>query len=319
AQEVLDAGADRARPLDGVESKALVYLAAFDLARFDLGFALGTEHPRLEWSPRPPAASRDRRLPGPDGFDNAEPLVRTGLISPRHTSRVVATFTAGFKRRHGAFRYGELAQRNGGSHYGFIESGVVFSRLQPGLATLLVLDDGSVRMQTWRAEDEALLSRVMHARQNGVPIVVPGPADGLPLPGEEVAKWGPGNWSGSAEGKLRSLRGGACLQKNGQRRYLIYGYFSSATPSAMARVFQAYGCSYAMKLDMNALEHTYMAVYHRSADRLEVEHLVDGMSVLDKQADGRVLPRFLGLPDNRDFFYLLAREAPQNGLRTADR
>ena len=48
-------------------------------------------------------------------------------------------FTGGFKREHGAFRYGDLAQKNHGSHYGFVENGVVFSKLQPGLATIIVL------------------------------------------------------------------------------------------------------------------------------------------------------------------------------------
>jgi len=43
-----------------------VYLIAFDLDRFDLGFAVGTEHPRVDWSDRVPDAVKDPRLPGPD-------------------------------------------------------------------------------------------------------------------------------------------------------------------------------------------------------------------------------------------------------------
>ena len=39
----------------------------------------------------------------------------------------------------------------------------------------------------------------------------------------------------------------------------------------MARVFQAYGCRYAMLLDMNALEHTYLATYHMAGDNLVVD------------------------------------------------
>ena len=75
----------------------------------------------------------------------------------------------------------------------------------------------------------------------------------------------------------------------------------------MARVFQAYQCRYAMHLDMNALEHTYLAVYRREGDKLVVQHLIREMSVLDKQAGERYVPRFLGYPDNRDFFYLMRR------------
>ena len=77
----------------------------------------------------------------------------------------------------------------------------------------------------------------------------------------------------------------------------------------MARVFQAYGCRYAMQLDMNALEHTYLAVYQREGSRLLVQHLIQGMSVLDKSEGGNYVPRFLGYADNRDFFYVMKRES----------
>ena len=82
-------------------------------------------------------------------------------------------------------------------------------------------------------------------------------------PGPLVARWGTGNWSGSENEKLRTMRAGAGLQELDGGRFLIYAFFWSATPSAMARVFQAYQCSYAMLLDMNALVHTYLAVYGR--------------------------------------------------------
>jgi hypothetical protein len=294
--------------LDGVEASALDYLVAFDLAAFDLGFALGTEHPRVGWSPRPPEAVRNPGLPGPDGIDKVAPLVTNGMVSPALVADTVATFTGGFKREHGAFKYGELAGRNHGSHYGFIEQGVVFSKLQPGLATLYVLDDGAVQMATWSEADDALLSRIRYARQNGVPLIEPDPATGVPAPGALVARWGPGNWSGSASGELRALRAGTCLQETGGRQFLIYGWFSSATPSAMARVFQAYGCRYGMLLDMNALEHTYLALYAHKDGEVVVQHLIQGMEEVDKSTDGAIVPRFIGFPDNRDFFYLVWRE-----------
>jgi hypothetical protein len=76
----------------------------------------------------------------------------------------------------------------------------------------------------------------------------------------------------------------------------------------MARVFQAYGCRYAMLLDMNALEHTYLALYTREDDEIVVQHLIRGMEEVDKSAGERMVPRFIGFPDNRDFFYLMRRE-----------
>ena len=78
----------------------------------------------------------------------------------------------------------------------------------------------------------------------------------------------------------------------------------------MARVFQAYRCSYAMLLDMNALEHTYLAVYRREGPKLYVQHLVKGMEEVDKTEKGQYIPRFLGYADNRDFFPLVRKGTP---------
>jgi len=293
--------------LDSVETSALCYLIAFDLDEFELGYELGTEHPSVEWSDHTLAQVRNSNLPGPDGIGSIGPLIATGLVSPQDARKTVATFTGGFKRLHGAFRYGELALRNHGSHYGFLENGVVFSKLQPGLATLFVLNDGSVEMKTWAEADNKRLPRIKHARQNGVPIVEIDPATKKSAPSDLVRSWGQGNWSGSADEKLRTMRAGAAMQTNQGRHFLIYAVFSSATPSAMARIFQAYRCDYAMLLDMNALEHTYLALYRRSGSQIFVDHLLKGMSEVDKSAVCEVVPRFLGYPDNRDFFYLMRR------------
>ena len=294
--------------LDSVEASALCYLIAFDLDRFDLGYELGTGHPRVDWSAHMPGQMRIAALPGPDGVGNIAPLIPTGLISPDDGPRTVSTFTGGFKRAHGAFKYGEFSLKNHATHYGFVENGAVLSKLQPGLATVFVLDDGSIGMKTWTDEDNQLLSRIKHARQNGVPLVEFDPATRSTAPGRLVTRWGPGNWSGTADMKLRSMRSGVALQTSGGKRFFIYAVFTAATPSAMARVFQAYRCDYAMLLDMNALEHTYLALYRRSGSKMAVDHLVKGMSQFEKSTSGRVVPRFLGYSDNRDFFYFMRKQ-----------
>jgi hypothetical protein len=107
--------------------------------------------------------------------------------------------------------------------------------------------------------------------------------------------------------QLRTIRSGAALQWNGKKRFLIYAVFSDATPSAMARVFQAYQCRYGMLLDMNALEHTYLALYRRAGPQLFVDHFISGMSQVEKLDSGKPIPRFLGYPDNRDFFFVTRR------------
>ena len=297
-------------PLNPTESKALVYLVAFDLSSFELRFALGTEHPRLGWSPRPPPESRDPLLAGPDGIDSPAPLVMTGMVAPSEQARTVATFVGGFKRDHGAFRFGPLAQRNHGSHYGFVEQGVVLSKLQPGLATVWTTTAGGLYMGTWQLADNARLATIRDARQNGVALVEYDARRGASLPGALVNLWGEGNWSGSANEDLRTVRAGLCLQETATQRFLIYAYFSAATPSAMARVFQAYRCRYAMHLDMNALEHTYLALYVAQQGQRAVEHLIDGMDVLDRHTRNQLAPRFVGFPDDRDFFYVTRRPKP---------
>jgi len=291
---------------DAVEADSLDLFVAFDLSRFDVGFALGTEHPRLGWSDHAAPAMLTSGLPGPDGIASAEPLVRAGMLSPADLPRAVATFTGGFKREHGAFRHGPLAMVNHSSHYGFIEQGVVFSKLSPGLSTLTVSQEGDVDIRTWRAGDVSGTPALRFARQNGVPLVETDAAGAASL-GAYVDQWGPGNWSGSADEHLRTLRAGACILQRGSDRYLVYGYFSTATPGTMARVFLALGCRDAMHLDMNALEHTYLALYEHAGDRIAVQHLVQGMAVLDQEVDRRLAPRFLAFPDDRDFFYLLEK------------
>jgi hypothetical protein len=305
ADSVVLAQKNLVKPLDDVESGALCYLVAFDLAQFDLRFAMGTEHPQVNWSDRIMPQMRDAKLPGPDGIGTVAPLVNTGLINPMFSERVAGTFTSGFKRYHGAFRRGALAEKNHGSHYGFVENGVVMSRLQPGLATALVYDDGTVDLKTWSDADSENLKHIWFARQNGVPIVEWDAATNGTKPGALVASW-LGNWSGSVDGNYRTLRGSLALQESDGHRFLIYGYFSAATPSAMARVLQAYQCKYAMLTDMNALEHTYLALYPpHKGDTFQVQNLIKGMTVLDKVNQGQVVPRFVGYADNRDFFYLL--------------
>ncbi len=307
APRILARNAGRARELDPAERTSLVYTAAFDLSSFELGYELGTDHPRVGWSDRVPEAVHPQGVPGPDGFATLAPLTGTGLLNPDYVSREVAVFAGGFKRSHGAFSRGELSQRNAGSHYGFVEYGTVLSRLQPGLATLVVWVDGMVELRTWTEADDARLASVKHARQNGVPLLEPDPETGLARPGELVRDWGKGNWSGSVEGEQRTIRGGVCIQESAAGRFLLYSYFSTATPSSMAQVYDAYGCSYAMHLDMNALEHTYLAVHTQGGDGLTVNHLVRGMEVLDRESKGGTYARFVGYGDNRDFFYLLRK------------
>ena len=65
-----------------------------------------------------------------------------------------------------------------------------------------------------------------------------------------------------------------------------------------------------MPLDMNALEHTYLAVYKKQGSNIAVQHLIRTMADVDMTGKGKRVARFLGYPDDRDFFYLTRRETP---------
>ncbi len=65
-----------------------------------------------------------------------------------------------------------------------------------------------------------------------------------------------------------------------------------------------------MLLDMNALVHTYVAVFKKRGTKLYIQHLIQKMSEADVTAKGQYIPRFLGFADDRDFFYLTRKEAP---------
>jgi len=67
APAILTSARARVNALDQVESAALDFLVAFDLHSFDVGFELGTDHPRLGWSDRTVRRRRcaTRRCPDP--------------------------------------------------------------------------------------------------------------------------------------------------------------------------------------------------------------------------------------------------------------
>jgi hypothetical protein len=308
ASDIMNSHKKRVKKLDHVERDAAAYLMAYDLDSYEVGYALGTKHPSLEWSRRARPEIRDSNIPGPDGIGTSAPLIATGSVNPAEIPRVVSTMTSGFKRTHAAFKWGELSKANRGSHYGFIQNGTAYSRLNPKLATVIIDADNRLSMKTWTKKDDEQLSSIKHARQNGVPIIEFDQETNQGIPAPFVGSWHLGNWSGSVDSKQRALRAGACIQQNGKKRFLIYGYFSSATPNAMARVFQSFQCQYALHLDMNALEHTYLALYRNSPKGLDVEHLIKGMDVLDKKSKKGIIPRFTGMPDNRDFFYILKKQ-----------
>ena len=202
---------------------------------------------------------------------------------------MAATFTGGFKRAHGAFRVVPLATSGHGSHYGFVENGVVLSKLQPGLATLFVLDDGRVDLDDVDRARTTPCSRGFAMRARTASRSSSAIRDSSSaVPGSRVRDWGPGNWSGSADSKLRTLRAGLCLQESQREalprlRLLLQRHAlgdGAGLPGLAAAVTPCI-------LDMNALEHTYLALYRTRGHRLVTQHLIDGMERPRPEVAGR--------------------------------
>lgn len=285
----------------------LVNSVALDLGLYKFGWTSGTEHPGVGWSSRARVPHKD---PGPDGFATLSPLVLPGVVNPVDAARAVGVFTGGFQRHHSAFRSPPYTSINRGSHYGFMEKGVVMSTLVPNLASILIAADGSLDIKTWTLADIARLPTLRDVRQNGIPIIDTDPLTGEGFPRKEVGSWGGGNWSGSGDHppRLKTPRTSACLVRNGDHRFLVISYFSSHTPTEMARVLQAYRCEYAIHLDMNSPLFSYMSLFTTAPDgSFDVEHLSTSMAGEDVKVNGKRAPRWLLTPTYKDFFYILKR------------
>jgi hypothetical protein len=307
SRDIQSSHRDRANRLDGVENNALVYLMAVSLGEYSLGWGHGTDHPGVGWSPRARLVKRDNPY-GPDGFNSMNPLTTLGHVPPMHWSNTIGTFSGGFQKRHGAFRRGELAKTNKGHHYGFMQDGVMLVSPSENLATVIMYWDGKVDMKRWTAQDNKKLHLMRHIRQNGVPLIHRN-ENGIGIPGELVRHWGAGNWSGTAEAQLRAPRGGACLIQTPKEDYLVYAYFSAVTPSGMARVFQAYGCSFALHLDMNSPGQAYASLFSPKEDNgglLDIELLMTDMYAY--MGGNKKSPRYFIKPDYKDFFYIMKKE-----------
>ncbi len=304
SREIRSSFRDRVRPLDGVENDGVVYLMALGLDHYSLAWGHGTDHPGVGWSERAIHIKKDNPY-GPDGFDTISPLLTMGHVPPHEWSRTIGTISGGFQNRHSAFRYGKLSTFNKAHHYGFMENGVLMSSPTVGLATVLMYRNGDVEMKTWEEKDKEKLPLLRHMRQNGLPLIQRD-EHGEGVPGKWVKEWGKGNWSGSAKKELRTPRGGLCLLETPEENYLVYGYFSGATPSGMARVFQAYGCSFAMQLDLNSPGQAYASLFLPTGEGINM-HIELLQNQMYQYMGGTKTPRYLLKPDYKDFFYILKK------------
>lgn len=301
--EILNSYKNRVNALQEREVTSLAYLVAFDMKKYTMGWAHGTNQPGIGWSDRlsPEQIAAFGGGAGPDGVGSFGELVNPGKVPPSDWARTIATFSGGFQLHHSHFERGTFHKVNKSTHYGFIEDGVIMAKPNPGLATIAVKIDGSFSLRVWTEKDNADIPQIRYLRQNGLPLIEPDES-GAGIPGAFVSNRNEGNWSGSAQGDNYTPRGAACLIEKGGEQYFVYGYFSAATPSAIARVFQAYGCKVAIHLDMNSPGQAYLALVAATAQSVQPLHLMKDMSDVDP---GKQLPRYFATPDFRDFFWVM--------------
>lgn len=301
--EILNSYKDRVRPLQDREITSLAYLVAFDMKKYSMGWAHGTNQPGIGWSDRlsPEQIAAMGGGAGPDGVGSFGDLVNPGKVPPFDWERTIATFSGGFQLHHSHFERGPYSRQNKSTHYGFIEDGVVMAKPNPGLATIAVKIDGSFSMRVWTEKDNAEIPQMRYLRQNGLPLIETD-GNGNGIPGAFVSNRNEGNWSGSAQGDNYTPRGAACLIEKGGEQMFVYAYFSAATPSAIARVFQAYGCKVAIHLDMNSPGQAYLALVNVAEKSVRPQHLMTSMAEVDP---GRQMPRYFATPDFRDFFWIM--------------
>ena len=221
APSILIERPDLVDPLTAKTRESVAYVVAFDLAQTTLGWAHGTSLPGVGNSPKVPS-----RGPGPDGFDRLAPLQTPGVVNPVYLSRLVGAFCGGFQREHGV----QLGGPHAGQYNGFIEEGVVMSRMNRGLATIVVTKSGDVDVREWSAEDDANVANVRYARQNGLPLVSFDPAKNRYQPGLYVKESmsGYANWSGRPANRVEAGETQPNVGTNGglrasQRRATIPG------------------------------------------------------------------------------------------------
>lgn len=300
--EILKTHTNRVQPLQPGESNSITYLIAFDMKKFTLGWAHGTNQPGIGWSERVTPEQRQAfgGGAGPSGVNSFGDINNPGHVPPHEIPKTVATISGGFQLKHGHFPWGKYSRINKSTHFGFIENGVVMALPSPGLSTLYVRIDGTINMKTWTEADNAEIPKIRYLRQNNLPLIEPD-QNGAGIPGDHVGNRSHGNWSGSAEGNNYTPRGAACLIESQSEQYFVYAYFSAATPNAMARVFQAYGCKQAIHLDMNSPGQSYLSLMSIAGQKITTQPLTTDMPSVNPQKD---IPRYLAVPDFRDFFWV---------------
>ena len=310
---VLKSFANIVGALDGIEADALDYLVAMDLAQFDVAFALGTDHPRVGWSecvlrygPRPGAARsrRHRQRRAARRQRDGEPERWSAELSPRSRGASSAS-TARSAMAHSRNR--TTAATTGSSSTARVQQAAAGARhVVRAYRRRRGHDDVDRRGRRRAARAHPL--RAPERRADPRRRSADARAD---VRAALVNRWGAGNWSGSADEKLRTLRAGLCLQETAgdalpDLRLLLERHAlrdGARVPGLRLPLRDAprHECARAHLLGRST---------RAARGQLLVQHLIDGMGEVDGKGGDDLAPRFVSFADNRDFFYLMRRATP---------
>ena len=185
---------------------AVVAVVAFNLQATQLHFVLGTTEP----------------------YDKSVTQRASGAISPSDlaSGQLIAAFNGGFKVEHG--------------HSGAMANGLVAVPPKPGLATLVIDQNGKVKIGAWGVDINPGENMLAY-RQNGLLIV----KDGVVTPQVDDPKY----WGFTISGKTVTWRSAIGLDSTGKVLYYFAGGYLSINTLASA-ISQA-GVQTAMQLDIN--------------------------------------------------------------------
>jgi hypothetical protein len=269
---------------------ARLYLIAWDPRRLEL---------RMEAGLRNPTSATGLRGPG--------------AIPPRPAvlRRLVAAFNGGFQSTHGDF--GMMVERK------------VYAPAKPWAATVARMRDGSTGFGTWDGAEPygRHPEQIDSFRQNLTPLV----EDGVFNPWKR-GSWGGGTGYYKATGaKAQTWRSGLCLHQSGHVMYALGNPIDGPT---MGKAMQRIGCSYGMELDINITHVGFDYIQALGPDEKDPpgaesfrpERMFSArgkwpglpsfrylMRVSIRGTSNMPFPRWTGRADDREFFYLLKRDA----------
>lgn len=236
---------------------ALAAIVAFDLRRTKLNFVLGTEEP----------AVRD----GPTGY---------GFIpaEDKQPGILLATFNGGFKGTHGRF--------------GAIGQGVTAIAPREGFGTVVIFEDGRVKLDAWGSEGLPTDSEgIVALRQNARLVVQDGQIT------EEVYNNSVEDWGGTIDYNIVTWRSGLGLDAAGEVLYFFAG--PSLSMPALGEAMVAAGVENGVLLDINES-------WVHFAAHLPDEHGGVTSEPLFPEVMGFQPNRYL-FQSTRDFFYVALR------------